>query len=190
MNAIATPPPQQPVMTLEEFCEKHGGDRVEFINGQVVELPMPTRNHGTICFTVSYHLGQHVVGNDLGRIATNDSFVRVPTPDDPTRVRGADICYFSYTRVPKGTPLDSRMDVSPELIFEVMSPSDLWTEVFAKVKEYLASGVLAVVVLNTDKRTATVCRPGPTQQDFFAADTLTLPDVLPGFAVPVARLFD
>lgn len=190
MNAIATPLPKPPTMTLDEFFEKHAGDYVEFINGQVVELPMPTRNHGTICFNVSFHLGLHVVGNDLGRIATNDSFVRVPTPDDPTRVRGADVCYFSYTRLPRGTSLDSRMDVSPELILEIKSPSDLWTEVFAKVEEYLANGVLAVVVLDPDRRTASVCRPGVNQQDFQATDTLTLPDILPGLAVPVARFFD
>lgn len=190
MNAIATPPPQQPVMTLDEFCEKHSGDRVEFINGQVVELPMPQGKHGKISYRVTKALGDFVDANDLGHIAINDSFVRVSAPGDPTRVRGVDVSYYSYARIPKGPFPEGLLDVSPELIFEVMSPSDLWTEVFAKVEEYLASGVLAVVVLNTDKRTATVCRPGPTQQDFFAADTLTLPDVLPGFAVPVARLFD
>jgi Uma2 family endonuclease len=190
MNMIATPPPQPPAMTLEEFCEKHGGDRVEFINGLVVELPMAFNKHGKICYRVAKALGDIVDANDLGHITTNDSFVRVPTPDDPTRVRGADVCYFSYARVPKGPFPEGLLDVSPELIFEVMSPSDLWTEVFAKVEEYLANGVLAVVVLNSDRRTASVCRPGPTQQDFLAADTLTLPDVLPGFAVPIARLFD
>lgn len=190
MNAIATPPPMQPVMTLDEFCEKHSGDYVEFINGQVVELPMPQNKHGKICFNIAFHLGQHIVAQDLGHITINDSFVRVSSPGDPTRVRGADICYFSYARVPKGPFPEGLLDVSPELIFEVMSPSDLWTEVFAKVEEYLASGVLAVVVLNSDKRTASVCRPGVNQQDFATADTLTLPDVLPGFAVPVARLFD
>lgn len=190
MNMIATPPPMQPAMTLEQFFEKHAGDNVEFINGQVVKLPMPTRNHGEVCFNTAFYLGQHVKGNDLGRIATNDSFVQVPTPDDPTRVRGADVCYFSYSRLPKGVSLDARMDVSPELIVEIMSPADLWTEVFTKVKEYLASGVQAVIVLNADRRSASVCRPGPNQQDSFATDTLTLPDVLPGFAVPVARLFD
>ena len=190
MNAIATPPPMQPVMTLEEFCEKHGGDHVEFINGRVVEQPMAQNKHGKICFVAAYQLGLHVIPNDLGHITTNDSFVRVPTRHDPTRVRGADVCYFSYARLPRGPIPDGLLDVSPELIVEVMSPTDLWTEVFAKVEEDLANGVLAVVVLNADKRSASVCRPGPDQQDFQAADTLTLPDLLPGFAVPVARLFD
>ena len=184
----ATPFPK-PRMTLEECFEKHDGDRVEFLFGQVVELPMPQRKHGNVCFATAFHLGQHVIPNDLGRIATNDSFVRSPTPGDPTRVRGADICYFSYARIPKEVELDSRMDVSPELIVEVKSPSELWTEVFAKVEEYLANGVLAVVVLDPDRRTASVCRPGVDQQDFQPGDTLTLPDVLPGFTVPVGRLF-
>lgn len=177
-------------MTLDEFFRRHGGDYAEFVNGRVVILPPNALRHGLVCATAAYRLGVHVEAHQLGHITTNNSFVLVPTPDDPTRVRGPDICYFSHARMPKGTDLDEHMDVTPELIFEVMSPSDLWTEVFTKVGEYLANGVLAVVVLNADKRSASVCRPGPTQEDVFAADTLTLPDVLPGFAVPVARLFD
>jgi hypothetical protein len=82
------------------------------------------------------------------------------------------------------------LDESPELTSEVMSPTDLWTEVFEKVEEDLANGVLAAVGLLADKRTASVRRSGPTQLDFAAADTPTPPDVLPGFAGPVARLLD
>jgi Uma2 family endonuclease len=195
MSAVLTPtspatPFPTPRMTADEFAARHAGDRVEFLFGRVVELPMPQRKHGMVANMTAFYLTQHVIANGIGRVATHDSFVRVPTTDDPTKVRGADICYFSYARVPKGVELDSRMDVSPELIVEVKSPSDLWTEVFTKVEEYLANGVLAVVVLDPDRRTASVCRPGVDQQDFGAADTLVLPDVLPGFAVPVARLFD
>ena len=188
-NAPATPPPK-PRMTLDEFTEKHAGDRVEFLFGQVVELPMPQNKHGKICFAAAYQLGLHVIPNDLGHITINDSFVRVPTPEDPTKVRGADVCYFSYARIPKGPFPDGLIDETPELIFEVRSPSDLWTEVFTKVEEYLANGVLAVVILDDATRSASVCRPGAEQQTFEATDALTLPDVLPGFAVPVARLFE
>ena len=73
---------------------------------------------------------------------------------------------------------------------EVRSPSDAWTDVFAKVEEYLAAGVSVVLVVDPEKGTVSACRPGPRQEDFHAGDTLTVPDVLPGFAVEVARLFE
>ena len=47
-----------------------------------------------------------------------------------------------------------------------------------------------VIVLDPEKQSASVCRPGPVQTDFHVGDTLTIPDVLPGFAVPVAVLFE
>ena len=63
---------------------------------------------------------------------------------------------------------------------------------FAKVGDYLGIGVPAVVVLAPDSRTASVYRnrPGTPQEIYHVADTLTLPDVLPGFAVPIARFFE
>lgn len=51
-------------------------------------------------------------------------------------------------------------------------------------------GVQVVVILDPPTESASVYRPG-TRQDIFEKDqTLTLPDVLPGFAVPVARFFE
>lgn len=80
--------------------------------------------------------------------------------------------------------------VLPELVAEVRSPSDAWTVVFAKVEDYLGAGVNVVLVLDPETRTVMICRPGPTQTTLKAGDTLTVPDVLPGFAVEVARLFE
>jgi Uma2 family endonuclease len=60
---------------------------------------------------------------------------------------------------------------------------------FAKVVEYIQSGVLVVVVLDPSTTTASVYRKDELQQIFHNSDPLTLPDVLPGFSVPVERLF-
>jgi hypothetical protein len=47
-----------------------------------------------------------------------------------------------------------------------------------------------MIVLDPEKRTASSCRQKVEQGDFHVGDTLTVPDVLPGFAVPVAVLFE
>jgi Uma2 family endonuclease len=44
-------------------------------------------------------------------------------------------------------------------------------------------------LLDIDSQTVSVFRTNQVQETLHAADTLTLPDVLPGFTVPVARLF-
>ena len=51
-------------------------------------------------------LGNHVYDNDLGRVLSNDS--GVITERGPDTVRGADVCFYSFVRVPKG-PLPDRL---------------------------------------------------------------------------------
>lgn len=195
MSAVLTPPPMPSAaspkrMTLQEFSDRHGGDYVELIDGQVVELPMAHPKHGRTCARATFLLMLHVDAQDLGHVCSNDSFVKVPLRHDSTRVRGADVCFFSYARVPKGPMPGGLLDETPELVIEVRSPSDTWTEAHEKTEEYLANGVIAVVVLDIDSRTASVYRnPVPNQSVLTDADTLSVPDVLPGWAVPVASFF-
>lgn len=59
-----------------------------------------------------------------------------------------------------------------------------------KTQEYAANGVAAVVVLDIDTRTASVYRnPVPNRTVLAESDTLTVPEVLPGWSVPVAKFF-
>ena len=73
---------------------------------------------------------------------------------------------------------------------EVRSPSDRWPMVFAKIAEYLDAGVLAVLVLDDDSRTALLAMADQPPRRLGPDDELTIPEVLPGFAVPVRRFFE
>ncbi|WP_020468348.1 Uma2 family endonuclease [Zavarzinella formosa] len=191
MSAIAVPfpapTPSPSLLTGEEYAEQYPDHRVELVRGIVRELPMPGTKHGMICGRISRLLGNFTDEHALGEIMTNDSFVR--TSRNPDTVLGPDVAYYSYQRLPKGQVPDGISDVPPELVVEVRSPSDLWTDVFAKVVEYLNAGVLAVVIIDEDSRTISVCRPDGSQETIPQTGDLTIPEVLPGFSLPVARLF-
>jgi Uma2 family endonuclease len=173
-------------LTADEFALRFADQYVELVDGVVQELPVPHQQHGGVCFKAAFLLGEHVITRDLGHITTNDSFVK--TLDD--RVRGADVCYFSYECLPKGPIPKGLLEVSPELIIEVRSPSQGWNSVYTKVGEYLAVGVRVVVVLDMDTLSATVYRNNEFQQVFDNGDELTIPDVLPGFSVLVRKFFE
>jgi Uma2 family endonuclease len=51
LSPQSTPPT---TMTAAEFAQRHGGDRVELVKGQVRELPMPFPKHGKICWRIAY----------------------------------------------------------------------------------------------------------------------------------------
>jgi Uma2 family endonuclease len=188
MTPAVQPTPKPALLTAEEFVAKYENQRVELVRGHVVEVPMPTLKHGKICLRVAVLLAKFVDANDLGHVMTNDSFVR--TAEGPDSVRGADVCFFSYSRLPKGPVAEGLLDVRPELVFEVRSPSDRWTKVVAKAIEYLDAGVKVVVVLDPKTESATVYRADEKEMTVEKDGTLTIPDVLPGFAVPVRAFFE
>ncbi|MBY0231915.1 MAG: Uma2 family endonuclease [Gemmataceae bacterium] len=182
---VPAPPTTQPRMTIEEFIERYQGTNAEYVDGVVKEPHMVWPRHGKVCFNLSLTVGGWITEHDLGHVMTNDSWFRT----GPTKMRGGDICFYSYTRLPKGEVPDGELDAVPDLVGEVKSPTDRWIDLFAKVQEYFKAGVLVVVIVDPEKRTASVYRPPAEQAIFEETDALTIPDVLPGFSVPVARLF-
>ena len=174
-------------MTEDEFFTRYGNSRHELIDGVPVELPMPGLDHGFICNWFAFYLTQYAISRDCGRVAINDTLVRIR--ENPLTLLGPDVGYFSYGRVPKGQVTRGASPVPPELAIEVRSPSEPWGEVITKVGLYLGVGVTAVVVLDAATKSVAVYRAPLGQQVFGADAELTIPDVLPGFAVPVSRFF-
>ena len=180
-----------PFMTAEEFVQLHGDDSsVELVKGRVVRCPMPGVEHGEVCANALVILHEFVKPRNLGRLVTNDTFVR--TGKNPDTYRGADVCYISYQRLPKEQPSPTGpFEIAPELVIEVRSPTDRLGGIQIKVGEYLNAGVTVVVLLDPAIEAATIYRETEDiPQRFSNGDELTLPDVLPGFAVPVRKFFE
>ena len=189
--STATLPPAAPprLMTEEEFLARHGDEsRIELLDGRIVRYPMPHSEHGYIGNNLAFEVTLFARQHRLGRVFGLDTFLRIRR--NPDRVRGADMMFVSYSRMSANVPVTaSVMTHVPELVGEVKSPSDTWNEVFEKVEDYLTLGVTAVLVVDPPTKTVLVLRRDQPQQTFAEADTLVVPDVLPGFAVPVANLF-
>jgi Uma2 family endonuclease len=190
MTALSAPAPlgpAAPLMTAAEFTARYANIHAELIKGIVKEYPVPFPKHGKICMTIGWLIRNHMEAHDLGHVMSNDSWIK--TGSNPDTVRGGDVCFFSYERLPKGEVPEGLLAVAPDLVVEVRSPTDRWTAIFAKVVEYLTAGVRVVMVLDPATTSASVYRPDEIQQIFHNSDSLTLPDVMPGFSVVVSRLF-
>ena len=151
-------------------------------------MPMPNRRHGQVCYKAARLFGGFVDDHDLGHILTNDA--GIITQRGPDTVRGADVAFYSYARLPRGPLAPSYGPEVPDLVVEVVSPSDRWPKVLAKVAEYLEAGVTVVVVLDELPPTARLFSADRTTRELGPEDVLEIPDLLPGFSVPVRRLFE
>jgi Uma2 family endonuclease len=182
-------PAAERLLTAAEYLQlPDRGIPTELIRGRVVEMNVPAPRHGQICGKVTLLVGMYALQHDLGHVLSNDS--GVVTEHDPDSVRGADVAFYSFARVPRGKFPSGYLTVVPELVFEVRSPTDRWTKVLAKVLEYLEAGVSVVCVLDQVSESVQIHRDEELPRTLHNSDELYLPDILGEFRVPVQRFFE
>ena len=169
-------------MTLEEFLE-NDLEGYEYVKGELVSMSPPSMIHGEISVNIIHCLYAYVRENQLGRLYTAETTFQL---DD--RAVKPDIAFVSTDRLPenreKGSP------IPPDLAVEVVSPSDKHYDVTEKALAYLRSGTRLVWVIEPVAKTVMVYRSETDSTVLNYEDTLTGEDVVPGFACPVAQLFE
>ena len=181
-------PTAEALMTAEEFGNRPDpGHPEELVRGRIVLRKYADLRHGMVCGNVLGRFDPVVRAEDLGRLIALSGIV---TERDPDTVRGVDVSFYGYDRMPRGPIPEGYADAMPEWAVEVVSAFDRWADVLAKVAELLTVGVGTVVVLDPDPRTAHVFGADEPPLTLDAEDELTLPGVLDGFRMVVGRFFE
>ena len=176
-------------LSAEEFAEQaKGTPSVELIRGAVVHLSPGGMGHSRSSFNVAYLLEMWARRTGLGRVLTNE--LGLITARNPDTVRGADVAYISYARLPKGTAPEGFCAIAPDLVAEVLGKGQGWDTMVAKAAEYLHMGAQRVWVLDPGKRTVHVFTPDQPPQKWGEADMLRDEAVLPGFSCCISEFFD
>jgi Uma2 family endonuclease len=177
----------QKLITAEEFArmpDPPDGSQQELVQGVIVTMPPPGFRHGLCCSKIDRRLGVFVETNRLGYLCCNDTgFI---SERDPDTVRGPDLSFWTKERLP--TPPEGYPDVSPDLVVEVVSPSDHFSRLQKKLTHYLEKGVRLVWVVDPEDRSLTVYRPDRPMKLLGDKDTISGEEVVPGFSCPVADL--
>ncbi len=159
----------------------------ELIRGRLFELPRPGMRHGQLALRLGAQLLNHVEARQLGTVVSE---VGVLLEREPDTVRAPDAAYFSHARLPIGGAAERYGDTVPELVVEVVSPSDRRSEVYDKARMWLSFGVLLAWVVFPQTRTVEVHRAGTDEVETLAlGDDLGGGSVLPGFVYPLRHLF-
>lgn len=111
------------------------------------------------------------------------------THRDPDTVRGADVLFVSHDRLAEASP-NSYLDVAPELIVEVLSPSNRWIKIREKIDEYFAIGVERVWIIEPERRSAQIYRSPDASRTVRENEALEGEGALEGFALPLVTLFE
>jgi Uma2 family endonuclease len=177
------------LLTAEEYrLLPDNGRPTELVRGELVLMNMPFPRHGEICVQVAYLLRQYLDRKPLGRVVSNDA--GMITGRNPDTVRGMDVAFYSYARLPAGPLPQGYLEVPPELIFEVRSPNDCWSANHAKVADYLNAGVTTVCVLDEQTQTLHIFHADQAPRLLTAEEELVLPEPLGEFRIRVRRFFE
>lgn len=173
--------------TIEEFTRlPDDGYTYELAQGRLERMSPTGGEHGRIASGLHTHLTNHVWAHGLGEtFAAETAFVLDPA----TRtVRAADVAFVAMSRL-AGVGEDA-VPFPPDLVAEVISPSDRATGIKGKVAEYQKAGVPLIWVVNPRYHTVEVYHPRDTQPLTLGMnDELDGEAVVPGFRLPVRAIF-
>jgi Uma2 family endonuclease len=101
----------------------------EFIDGELVDRAMPTKNYSLLQILIGALWAKHVLNRTI--YLFSELRLRI----SPSRVRVPDLSL--YLEFPTGNPPST----PPYLVIEILSPDDRFTQVLTKCHEYAAFGV-------------------------------------------------
>jgi len=174
------------LVTGEALAEMGDIGRCELVEGKIIMRSPTSWRHGKYERRFGNSLGDFVDKHRLGEVLVGE--VGIYTGRNPDTIRGADVIFISNERLAQ-VKSASFLDVAPELVIEVMSPDDRWTEVKQKIREYFSIGVMLVWVADPSDKTVSVYRSLTDVRLFTESDSLSGEEVLPSFSVSVATLF-
>jgi Uma2 family endonuclease len=173
-------------MTLEEFLKlPETKPYSEFVNGEVVQKPMPTLDHGIVQSLLSLIIGAFLQTHSIGIGGSEVRCIIGPPGREVSRLPDYMVVLWERLRGHRG---DGPFHGAPDLAVEVLSPDDRWVEGMAKVELYLAYGARLVWVIDPEARTVMVFDSPTASRILREDDTLDGGDVLPGFSVVVREI--
>ncbi len=175
-------------MTADELFKLPKDEaRGELIQG-VFYPAMPTGGrHGEIEALLAWRLLNVVQPSGRGRVMTGEPGIVLER--GPDTVRAPDVAYFSPERLPPETDITRFLDAVPDLVVEIVSPSNRPSEIREKAEMWTSFGARLVWVVWPETMTVDVYRPEESVATLGAEDTLTGEDVLPEFSCPVREVF-
>lgn len=190
MSTAAAPPPQSASPKRVTAAELEGlpnEKNFELVDGQLVELNMGFES-SYVGTEITGYLRSHVRANRLGWVISSELGYQC-FPGDPDKVRRPDASFIRADRLRASEMPKGYCKIAPDLAVEVISPNDLFSELSAKIGDYLSSGVRLIWVLDPVGRRAQVYRQAGGGALLAENDELSGEDVIPGFRCQLSELF-
>jgi Uma2 family endonuclease len=179
------------LLSYDDYAAIDDGQRYQVIEGELVLTTSPALRHQWVVPLIWQALHQHAVATKAGKalIAPFDVVLRA---ERPAVVVQPDVLFICSEHLEIVTP--ANVQGVPDLVVEVLSPSNARLDAIRKLGLYAKYGVQEVWFVPLDFDRVETLRLQP--DGHYAKPQLFLPGeevssaLLPGFALPVASLFE
>jgi Uma2 family endonuclease len=173
-------PEERTNLTIEEAEALANGEPFELIDGRMV-FKMADPKHSSIQGVLNGELYLYFTKNPIGKVLPQLS-LRL-WPESKHNFRLPDIAVFLNENLHDEEKYQTR---APDLAIEIVFDDDTASAVFAKARLYLEKGSRVVWVVFPAEKRVTIITP---QEWRWESETLTCPEILPGFRLEVGKIF-
>ncbi|HEY7032438.1 MAG TPA: Uma2 family endonuclease [Thermomicrobiales bacterium] len=181
---VALPALDRPLTYDDLAAMPDDGKRYELINGELIELTGPTPKHQRSTLRLSTNLNQFVTTRELGEVF----FAPLDVYLSPHNTVQPDIIYVSRARA--SIIRAQKIEGIPDLLMEVVSPSNRRHDIVVKAALYATFGVPEYWLVDPEQDSIRVqtWRDG-VYVPVTSTDGIARSLVLPGFGVDPVELF-
>ena len=166
-------------------AESRTGYICELIDGTLVKKTMASYE-SILAVALAYFLQRYLDDNNIGTLMGEGGLLKILR----RQVRAPDVSFIRWERLPKpGAPKPAIYAAVPDLAAEILSKSNTKAEMDRKLEDYFAAGVRLVWYIDPVPRTAQAFTAPTVWTDIGSDDSLFGGEVLPGFELPLAKLF-
>ena len=163
------------------------GNRYELVEGVLHMMSPAGGRHGKITVRLTTRLAVYVEAHQLGTVfAAETGFL---THRDPDTVRAPDVAFVSRERLEPLGEVVGFVPLAPDLVVEVTSPSDTYSQIEDKVMAWLRAGVRMVLVVDPATRSVRLQRGTGVGLVLDDRQEIDVGDLVPGWRVPVGEIF-
>ena len=184
-------------LSIEQFMRLLDEERpFELVDGQIVYVAPTKFKHSKIAAKLMLALNNHAAEKRLGEAFIETTFI-LTDADDANWVRGSrvpDVLYIEANRLAQYEKTmpdweDKPLVLVPDLVTEIVSPTDSYSDIDRKVEGYLRDGVRMVWIIDPKRQRVNVVSSDSLLR-LSTEDILKGKDVVEGFEMPVAAIFE
>lgn len=168
---------------LEELQTEHPDWQYELLEGKISVMGPSDDTSSEIGVIFSALLFAWVKPRRLGRVYDSSGGFILPTGD----LRAPDISFVVASKLKRSTR--DFVQLVPDLIVEIKSKTDRIKPLQEKIQSFIELGTQVGILIDPDRLNVTVYRPNSEYVVLLDGDILTIPELLPGWELPISELW-